>query len=237
MPSSDPPPLPPGFRLSVVVPVYNERQTLGEVVRRVRDVGLPCEIILVDDGSTDGTSELIESWRGQSDLVLARHETNRGKGMALRTGFALATGDAVIVQDADLEYDPHDWPPLLAPLAANEADVVYGSRFLDPEQGAGTWHRRGNELITWLSNRSTGLRLSDVETCYKLIRRTCLTQILPDLLEEGFGIELEVTARLARLPGIRFVEAPVGYHPRWYDAGKKIGVRDLFRALWCVVRY
>lgn len=235
--SDTPPPLPPDFRLSVVVPVYNERATLADVVARIRDTRLAAEIILVDDCSNDGSTELIESWRGQPDLILAKHAENRGKGMALRTGFALATGDAVVVQDADLEYDPHDWAKLLAPLIANEADVVYGSRFLDSDQGVGTWHRRGNEWITWLSNRRTGLALTDAETCYKLIRRSLLTQILPDLLEEGFGIELELTARLARLPGVRFVELPIGYHPRWYDAGKKIGIRDLFRALWCIVRY
>lgn len=237
MPESAPWTPPPDFRLSVVVPVFNERATLAEVLARIRATGLAAEIIVVDDASTDGTSELIETWRGQGDLRLARHEQNRGKGMALRTGFALATGDAVIVQDADLEYDPGDWPKLLAPLVAGEADVVYGSRFLNPEQGASTWHRFGNETITWLLNRRTGLALTDAETCYKLIRRDLLAKILPDLLEEGFGIELELTARLARLPGVRFAEVPIGYHARWYDAGKKIGLRDLLRALWCLVRY
>jgi glycosyltransferase involved in cell wall biosynthesis len=229
--------LPPDFLLSVIVPIYNERETIAEVVARVRAAELPCELILVDDASRDGTRELLASWPAAAALRIVLHETNRGKGAAVRTGLAEARGTAVIVQDADTEYDPQEIWQLLPPLVRGEADVVYGSRFAAGEAVSPWWHRAANGLITWVSNRATGLALTDVETCYKLIRRDCLTPLLPLLAEEGFGIELELTGRLARQTGIRFAEVPISYHPRWYEAGKKIGWRDGFWALWCAIRY
>jgi glycosyltransferase involved in cell wall biosynthesis len=227
-----------GLRLSVVVPVYNEVATLSEVVRRVRACGLPCQIVLVDDGSRDGSRELLESWRGQPDLTILVHQQNRGKGAAVRTGFAAAAGDVVVVQDADLEYDPADLPALVEPIAAGQADAVYGSRFADRRaRVSGFWHTSANRWLTRLSNLTTGLALSDMETCYKAVRRDVLRQVLPLLREERFGIEPELTARLARLPGVRIVERPIAYSGRSYAQGKKITWRDGLRAVWCIVRY
>ena len=226
------------FRLSVVVPVLNERNTLPHVVDRIRGTGIPCEIILVDDGSTDGSRELIQSWREMPDVVVGLHAGNRGKGAALRTGFQLASGDAVVVQDADLEYDPHDFASMLEPLLAGEADVVFGSRFADCGKTVSPlWHRSANRLLTATANLAMGLSLTDMETCYKMIRRDVLEQVLPDLRETGFGIEPELTARLARVPGVRIREVPISYEARTYAAGKKIRASDGVWALWCILRY
>ena len=229
--------LPLGFKLSVVVPIYNEVSTIDEVVRRIRATQLPLEIILVDDGSRDGTPERLAQLTGD-DLRIVRHEINRGKGAALRSGFAQATGDVVLVQDADLEYNPNDYPALLEPIVAGQADVVFGSRFL----GAGHrvlyfWHDQGNRWLTFFSNLTTNLNLTDMETCYKAMRREALQQILPRLREDRFGIEPELTARLARVPGIRIHEVPISYDGRTFAEGKKITWRDGLRALWCIVRY
>jgi len=238
-PSSDElPDLPNGFRLSVVIPVFNEVATIEETVQRVRDSGVPCEIILVDDGSTDGTRDLLDGWRDQEDLTILMHEANRGKGAALRTGFTKAQGDIVIIQDADLEYDPSDYRHLIQPILDDRADVVYGYRFRGPDREVPRfWHHTANRSITFLSNLFTNLKLTDVETCYKVFRRDVLMRIAPSLKEDGFGIELEITARLARLGDVRIHERPITYTARTYADGKKIGWRDALRALWCVVRY
>ena len=230
--------LPEGFRLSVVIPVYNEVKTVAEVVRRVRSTGIPCEIILVDDGGTDGTRALLESWRAQPDLVVVLHAANRGKGAALRTGFLEATGDVVIVQDADLEYDPAEFERLLQPIVEGVADVVFGSRFTgDNQRVLYFWHSVGNRMLTLLSNTMTNLNLTDMETCYKAFRREVIQKIAPTLREKRFGIEPELTAKVAKIAGVRVYERPISYCGRTYAEGKKITWRDGFRALWCIIRY
>ena len=229
---------PPGFRLSVVIPVYNERDTVAEVVRRVRRSGVPCQIILVDDGSTDGSRELLESWRDQDDLAIILQPRNRGKGAALKAGFAAAEGDVVIVQDADLEYDPADYARLIQPIVDGEADVVFGSRYFSGRRPAGSrLQYLANRLLTRASNLFTGLRLSDMETCYKAFRGETIRALAPTLCEERFGIEPELTAKVARLPGVRVVERPVSYTGRTRAEGKKITWRDGVQSLWCIVRY
>jgi len=231
-------PLPPGFVLSVVVPVYNEIGTLAEVVRRIRKSGVPCQIVLVDDGSSDGSRELIESWRGQPDLKIVLQTPNQGKGAALKAGFAEADGDAVIIQDADLEYDPAEYLKLIQPIVEGQADVVFGSRFRgDNQRVLYFWHSVGNRLLTLLSNLATNLNLSDMETCYKAFRGDVIRRIAPTLREKRFGIEPEITAKVARLPGIRVYERPISYAGRTYAEGKKITWRDGIRALWCIVKY
>jgi glycosyltransferase involved in cell wall biosynthesis len=224
--------------LSVIIPVFNERNTLAEILRRVRAEPIVKEIILVDDGSTDGTRDLLAAMADQPDLRIYYHPENRGKGAALKTGFLAATGDIVLVQDADLEYDPADFPALVAPILANQADVVFGSRFLhrDARRQQSFWHTFGNRVLTWLSNRFTGLRLTDMETCYKVFRREIIQAIAPRLTQNRFGIEPELTAKLARGKH-RLIEVGVQYHARSYREGKKIGWRDAFNALWCIVRY
>lgn len=234
--------LPDGFKLSVVMPVYNEMRTLPTVIERVRATGLPLELIIVDDGSRDGSREYLTALRDDSannaDLVVLLHERNQGKGGAVRTGLLAASGDAVIIQDADLEYDPGDYRSLLQPIVEGEADVVYGSRFSHIDGPVHHyWHRWGNQLITRLSNWKSGWTLTDVETCYKLVRRELIQQIAPGLVERGFGIELELTFKLARLPGVRFYERPVSYVGRSWADGKKIGIKDGLWALWCILRH
>lgn len=239
--------LPADFVLSVVVPVYNEADTIERVVAEVRRAVPACEIILVDDGSTDATPAALdrlarrfeqdEQKHAEARLKIVRHPRNRGKGAAIRTALAHVSGDAVVIQDADLEYNPHDLPLLLAPLSAGRADVVYGTRFAGgARRVTSLWHRWANGLITLLSNLATGLSLTDVETCYKLFRRESIDAIVADLREDGFGIEIEITARLARRRA-RFAEQPIGYEPRGYTEGKKIGWRDALWALWCIARY
>ncbi|HEV3006984.1 MAG TPA: glycosyltransferase family 2 protein, partial [Pirellulales bacterium] len=226
--------LPPGFVLSVVVPVYNELATIEEVIRRVRASGVPTEIIVVDDGSTDGTRELLRRMTsGAADMKVIMHETNLGKGSALRTGFAHASGDVVIVQDADLEYDPAEFEKLIQPIVDDLADVVFGSRFTgDNQRVLYFWHSIGNKLLTLLSNSRTNLNLTDMETCYKAFRREIIQRIAPTLREQRFGIEPELTAKVARMPGVRIYERPISYCGRTYAEGKKITWRDGFRALW-----
>ena len=230
--------LPNDFLLSVVIPVFNEHSTVETVVERVQQTNIPSEIILVDDGSTDGTGELLESWRGRENMVILRHDRNRGKGAALRIAFKEARGDVVVIQDADLEYNPNEYWKLIQPMVTGRADVVYGSRFRgSPQRALYFWHFVGNRIITLLSNLSTGLNLSDVETCYKLIRRDVLRQITPTLREDGFGIELELTAKFAKIPGIRIFDLPISYDGRTYQEGKKVSWRDGIYAVWCILRY
>ncbi len=230
--------LPEGFLLSVVIPVYNEVATVAEVLRRVRASGVPCELIVVDDGSTDGTRELLEGMRGQPNFTLLAHEANQGKGAALKKGFAHARGDVVLVQDADLEYDPSEYFRLIQPIVEGQADVVFGSRFIgESHRVLYFWHSAGNKFLTLLSNLSTNLNLSDIETCYKVFRREIVERIGPTLQEKRFGIEPELTAKVARIPGVRIYERPVSYSGRTYAQGKKISWRDGIRALWCILKY
>jgi glycosyltransferase involved in cell wall biosynthesis len=234
-------PVPAGFRLSVVVPVYNEERWVREVVRRVRDVPVPKEVILVDDRSTDGTRRILEEEiAGLPDCKVVYHDANRGKGAALRTGFRHATGDVVVVQDADLEYDPAEYPRLLRPILDGKADVVYGSRFVGEDHRVlYYWHYVANKVLTTLSNCFTNLNLTDMETCYKAFRREVIRGM--DLRSDRFGFEPEVTAKVARRrPGggrWRVYEVPISYSGRTYEEGKKIKLKDAFTALYCIVRF
>jgi len=236
--------IPADFLLSVVIPVYNERNTLMTLVDRVRSVPIRKEIILVDDGSTDGTIDLLKELQAEADadennrLQIKFQEKNQGKGAALRTGFGLASGNVVVVQDADLEYDPSEFPRLLQPIISGQADVVYGSRFLGDyaHRVLYFWHYLGNKFLTLLSNSFTNLNLTDMETCYKLFRREQLQEILPTLKQNRFGFEPEITAKIARRR-LRIYELSISYSGRPYDEGKKIGWRDGVKALWCIVRY
>jgi hypothetical protein len=230
--------LPEDFLLSVVIPVFNEAATIEAVIERVRACSVPCEIVLVDDGSTDGTRDILDRHRGERDLKIIFHERNRGKGGAIKTGLEHVTGAAVVIQDADLEYDPQEFRRLAQPIVEDQADVVYGSRFSGKDRPArGYWHQLMNQSITFLSNLRTNLSLTDVETCYKMIRRELIQEIAPTLREERFGIEIELTAKLARKPGVRFFERPISYAGRSYSQGKKITWRDGVAALWCILRY
>jgi glycosyltransferase involved in cell wall biosynthesis len=220
----------------VVVPAYNELATVEKLVRRVREVPLRTEVVVVDDGSTDGTREILRRLESEGQIDrLVLHEKNQGKGTALRTGFAHATGHVVVVQDADLEYDPREFPALLAPILEGRADAVYGSRFLGgPHRVLLFWHSVGNRFLTLLSNMLTDLNLTDMETCYKMVR-TDLLRTLP-LSSSRFGIEPEITARLAQ-SGARIYELPISYHGRSYAEGKKIGWKDGVSAIWAILRF
>jgi len=229
--------LPPGFVLSVIVPVYNECDTVENVLVRLRETGLPMQIILVDDGCNDGSSEVLERCCERDEITLIRHPQNRGKGAAIRSGIAAATGDVIVIQDADMEYDPDDLRGLIQPLLEDSADVVYGTRYGHCDrQLSPWWHQAVNGFVTTLASIAIGPRLSDVETCYKMSTREHFRQILPDLKEDRFGIEIELTARWARL-GLRFTERPIRYQHRWYDEGKKITWKDGVAALHCIVKY
>jgi glycosyltransferase involved in cell wall biosynthesis len=245
------------MKLSVVIPAYNERQYIQEIVRRAQAQPLTVEreIVIVDDASTDGTRDILASWAARiaagdssaaatdggspvplSDLRIFFQERNAGKGAALRRGFAEASGDILLVQDADLEYDPRDWPRLLEPILDGRADVVYGSRFLGgPQRVHYFWHYVGNTFITLLSDMLTNLKLTDMETGYKVFRREVISSIR--LRSRRFGFEPEVTAKIAKNKKWRIYEVPISYSGRTYEEGKKITWRDGIQALYCIVRY
>ena len=230
--------IPPGFKLSVVVPVFNELQWIREIVRRVQEVPIPKEIILVDDYSTDGTKAILLELEAVANIRVIYHEKNQGKGAALRTGFKHATGDVIIVQDADLEYDPAEYPRLIQPILENRADVVFGSRFIgDNHRVLYFWHSVANKGLTMLSNIFTNLNLTDMETCYKVFRREVLQGI--EIKSDRFGFEPEITAKIAKKknPAWRIYEVPISYSGRTYEEGKKIGLKDAFNALYCILRF
>lgn len=224
------------YLISIVIPVYNEEATIARVVSRVAALPLNSELIIVDDCSTDNTREILARLADLDNIQVVLKDQNAGKGAALRTGFEHATGDFVIVQDADLEYDPRDIPAIIQPLIRGEADIVYGSRFIgDVVHDESFIHRLGNWVLTQGSNLFTGLQLTDMETCYKAFTREAMEAV--NIEQDRFGIEPEVTAKLARL-GFKFKEVPISfYESRGYDEGKKIGIKDLFNALWCIGRY
>ncbi len=231
-------------KLSIVIPAYNEEKTIHLILDRVRDVkiegGLEKEIILVNDCSTDNTEGAIKNYQAENpDLNISyqKHDINKGKGAALHTGIRTATGDLLIIQDADLEYDPREYNDLLKPMLEGNADVVYGSRFIggNPHRILFFWHSLGNKFLTNLSNMFTNLNLSDMETCYKMFRTKDIQSLT--LKESRFGFEPEVTAKISRIPNIRIYEVGISYYGRTYEEGKKIGWRDGFRAIYCILKY
>lgn len=233
------------MKLSIIIPVYNERDTIREILRQVRNVKLEIEtnaglvalekeIIIVDDMSTDGTRQILEEEQAQGDLVLLFHERNRGKGAGVRTGIARSTGDIVLIQDADLEYDPRDYPALLRPILEKRIQVVYGSRFLGPRKAMLFWHMLGNKLLTLVTNVLYNAILSDMETCYKVLEGDLARGL--KLRSEGWGIDPEITVKVLKR-GQRIFEVPISYYGREYHEGKKISWRDGFTVLWALLKY
>lgn len=223
------------MKLSVIIPIYNEKDTIREILEQVRAVEIDKEIILVDDYSSDGTRDILTGFADETTRVYF-HDQNRGKGAALRTGFSFATGDIVIIQDADLEYDPKQYPKLLQPILEGKADVVYGSRFVtgDYRRVLYFWHMLGNTFLTLLSNMLTNLNLTDMETCYKVFRRDVLERIAIE--ENRFGFEPEITAKISKLD-VRIYEVGISYSGRTYKEGKKIGWKDGVSAIRCILKY
>lgn len=232
------------LKLSVIIPAYNEEKTIAAILDRVREVqltgGMEKELIIVDDHSSDGTAAFIQAYSEKhpdGGIRFFRHDRNSGKGAALRTGIEHATGDFVVIQDADLEYDPNEYNLLLQPLLDGHADVVYGSRYAGGKAHRILffWHSFGNKFLTTLSNSLTNLNLSDMETCYKMFRRELIQRI--QLKENRFGFEPEVTAKISRIPNVRIYEVGISYYGRTFDEGKKIGWKDGFRAIYCILKY
>ena len=229
------------MKLSIVIPIYNEERTISDLVYAVESankLGLDNEILLVDDFSTDKTSEILTKIHSDNpSLIIVKHSFNQGKGAALRSAFQQASGDIILIQDADLEYDPKEYPKLLKPIIENKADVVYGSRFRSDQETRVLyfWHRVANGVLTLLSNMFTNLNLTDMETGYKVFRKEILDKV--NLTENRFGIEPEITAKIARLPNIRIYEVGISYFGRTYEEGKKIGIKDAFRAFYAIVKY
>jgi glycosyltransferase involved in cell wall biosynthesis len=225
------------MKLSVVIPCFNERETIQEIVTAVKASPVKdLEIIIVDDCSTDGTRDILKDSIASQVEKIVYHDVNQGKGAALRTGFQHATGDIVVVQDADLEYDPQEYPLLMEPILQNRADVVFGSRFIGagPHRVVFFWHMMGNKFLTMLSNMFTDINLTDMETCYKMFRREVIQSI--EIEENRFGFEPEITAKVAKL-GCKIYEVGISYYGRTYAEGKKIGWRDGFRAIYAIIKY
>jgi glycosyltransferase involved in cell wall biosynthesis len=231
-------------KLSIVIPAFNEARTIHYILDKIQEVqlinNLEKEVIIVDDCSSDNTPEIIRIYQQNNPSLLIsfiRHEINKGKGAALRTGIIGATGNYIIIQDADLEYNPHEFNLLLAPMIEGHADVVYGSRFIGghPHRVLFFWHTIGNKFLTFVSNWFSNLNLTDMETCYKLFRSETIQNI--SLKENRFGFEPEVTAKIAKIKGIRIYEVGISYYGRTYEEGKKIGWKDGFRALYCILKY
>ncbi|BDB67219.1 glycosyl transferase [Helicobacter cinaedi] len=228
--------------LSIIIPCFNEKSTILDILQVVQDVQIPYhkEIIIVDDCSSDGTRKILSTLQSNQEncsIKVLYHEKNQGKGAALRSGITEASGDIVLIQDADLEYDPNEYPKLLAPFEKGVADVVFGSRFVSGESHRVLyfWHRMANGLLTLLSNMMTNLNLTDMETCYKVFKREIIQRITIE--ENRFGFEPEITAKIAKIKGIRIYEVGISYYGRTYEEGKKIGIKDGFRALWAIVKY
>lgn len=224
------------YMLSVVVPCYNEKDSIMEIVRRIREAPVKNkEIIVIDDKSTDGTSEILDKEIAPLVSKIIHHEVNQGKGGALRTGFQHATGDIVIIQDADLEYDPNEYPLVVNPIINGECDVCYGSRFLHQAAKGYRANQMANLFLTGLSNIFTHLHLTDMETCYKCFKREVIQTV--DIKENRFGFEPEITAKISKMGGVRVKEVPISYYPRTNEEGKKIGFKDGLRAIYCIWKY